>query len=242
MNPHLTLATAGRVLRQLRRDRRTIALVVALPCVILGLLAWMFDGTDVLDRFGPIAVGLFPLLVMFLVTSVAMLRERTSGTLERLMTTPIGRGDVIAGYALAFGALATVQAAVVTGFAVLVGMDVEGPIGLVLAVAVVSALLGSAVGLAGSAIARTEFQAVQLMPAFVFPQLVVCGLLMPREAMPEVLEWISRVLPLTYAVEALGSLTRGGGWADVRGAVGVMVLWLAGAMVLGGLTLRRRTE
>lgn len=241
MSARLTLATAGRVLRQLSRDHRTIALVMALPCLIIGLLAWMFRGTDVLYRFGPIAVGLFPLLVMFLVTSVAMLRERTSGTLERLMTTPIGRGDVIVGYALAFGALATVQAGVVTGFAMLVGMDVRGPIGLVLMVAVLSALLGSAVGLAGSSVARTEFQAVQLMPAFVFPQLVVCGLLMPRDQMPDVLEWISRVLPLTYVVEALGRVTAGGGWADIRGAVGVIALWLAGAMVLGALTLRRRT-
>lgn len=241
MNLHLTLATAGRVLRQLSRDHRTIALVLALPCVIVGLLAWMFNGTDVLDRFGPIAVGLFPLLVMFLVTSVAMLRERTSGTLERLMTTPVARGDVVVGYALAFGALATVQALVVTAFAVAVGMDVRGPIALVLGVAVLSALLGSGVGLAGSAVARTEFQAVQLMPVFVFPQLVVCGLLMPRDAMPDVLEWISRVLPLTYVVEALTAVAGGGGWSDVRGAIGVMAVWLVGATALGALSLHRRT-
>src|SRR3954468_7270141 len=106
LTPSLTAATAQRVLTQLRHDKRTIALVVLLPCVLVGLIAWMFNGTPVLDQFGPLLVGLFPLVVMFLVTSVATLRERTSGTLERLMTLPIGRGDVVIGYAVAFAVLA----------------------------------------------------------------------------------------------------------------------------------------
>lgn len=238
----MTLATARRVLLQLRGDHRTIALVIVLPCVLVGLIAWMFDGTDVLDTFGPLAVGIFPLVLMFVVTSVATLRERTSGTLERLMTTPVRRRDVVVGYAIAFGALAVVQALVVVGFATLVGMDPGEAPALLIAVAVLAAVLGSALGLAASSVARTEFQAVQLMPATLFPQLLVCGLLMPREAMPQVLEWISRVMPLTYSVDAMSALTAGGGWAEIRGAVGVMVAWLIGAMVLGTLTLRRRTD
>jgi len=237
-----TLATTRRVLAQLRHDHRTVALVLLLPCLLLGLVAWMFDGTGVLDQFGPVLVGFFPLLVMFLVTSVAMLRERTTGTLERLMTMPVGKADVVLGYALAFTVLATLQALVVVGFATWVcGMDVAGPVGLVIAVAVINAVLGSALGLAGSALARTEFQAVQLMPAVILPQLVTCGLLMPRDEMPQVLEWLSRALPLTYAVDAMQQLTAGGGWADVRGAVGAMVLFVVGALVLGVATLRRQT-
>lgn len=157
------------------------------------------------------------------------------------MTTPIGRGDLVVGYALAFAVLAVVQAIVVTAFAVAVGMDVAGSVVLVGAVAVLNAVLGSSLGLAGSSLARTEFQAVQLMPAFLFPQIIVCGLLMPRAEMPAVLEAISRVLPLTYAVEAMQRLAAGASWADVRGAVGVMALWLVAAMVVGALTLRRRT-
>lgn len=241
MNPRLLLATTARVLRQLIGDHRTIALVLVLPCLILGLIAWMFDGTPVLDSFGPVAVGIFPLIVMFLVTSVATLRERTSGTLERLMTTPLGRGDLVVGYALAFGTLALVQAGVVTAFAIVVGMDVKGSVGLLAGVAVLNAVLGSSLGLAGSSLARTEFQAVQLMPAFLFPQIIVCGLLMPRDQMPEALEWISRVLPLTYAVEAMQKIAGGASWSDVAGAVGVMALWLVAAMAIGSLTLRRRT-
>jgi ABC-2 type transport system permease protein len=238
----LTAATARRVLTQLRHDKRTIALVVLLPCVLIGLIAWMFDGTPVLDQFGPLLVGLFPMMVMFLVTSVATLRERVSGTLERLMTLPIGRGDVVVGYALAFAVLATVQAVVIVGFAVWVcGMDVAGPIGLVVLVAVLDAVLGCALGLGASALATTEFQAVQLMPLVLFPQLITCGLLMPRDQMPTVLEWISRVLPLTYALDAMQQLAAGGTWTDVRGDVGVIALFVVGALVVGATTLRRRT-
>ncbi|GMA22862.1 transport permease protein [Luteimicrobium album] len=242
MTPALTAATARRVLAQLRHDPRTIALIVLLPCVLLGLIAWMFHGTPVLDQFGPILVALFPLIVMFLVTSVATLRERTSGTLERLMASPLGKGDFVGGYALAFGAVAVVQALVVTGFAVWVcGMEVRGSLGAVVLVAVLDAVLGAALGLAASAVARTEFQAVQMMPLIVFPQLVVCGLLMPRDEMPTVLEWISRAFPLTYGVDAMQRLAAGKSLGDVAGDVTVIVAFLAGAVVVGGLTLRRRT-
>ena len=79
MTAALTAATARRVLTQLRHDQRTIALVILLPCLLIGLIAWMFDGTPVLDQFGPLLVGLFPMMVMFLVTSVATLRERSPG-------------------------------------------------------------------------------------------------------------------------------------------------------------------
>ena len=238
----LALATAGRVLSQIRHDHRTIGLLIAVPCVLLGLIAWMFDGTPVLDQFGPLLVGLFPLIVMFLVTSVATLRERQTGTFERLMTTPITRGAVVGGYALGFGVVAVVQALVVAGFAVWVcGMDVAGALWVVLLVAVLDAVLGTALGLAASSLARTEFQAVQMMPVILFPQLILGGLIMPRDQMPAVLEAISRALPLTYGMEALQEVAAGGGFADVRGAVGAVVLFIVGALALGTLTLRRRT-
>lgn len=242
MNVRLTVATAARVLRQVRNDPRTVALLVFVPVVILGLIAWMFDGTPVLDQFGPLLLGLFPLIVMFLVTSVATLRERQSGTLERIMATPINKADVVLGYALAFGLLAVLQALVLTGVTVWgYGMQVAGDLWVVVLVAVLDAILGTALGLAGSAIARTEFQAVQLMPVLIFPQLVTAGLLMPRELMPTALEWFSRAMPLTYGLEALQDLAAGGGLADVAGAVAVIVAFIVGALLLGTLTLRRRT-
>lgn len=242
MSPRLTVATAGRVLRQVRNDPRTVALLILVPCVLLGLIAWMFNGTPVLNRTGPLLLGVFPLIVMFLVTSVTTLRERQSGTLERLLATPINKADIVLGYALAFGLLAVVQALVVIAVTVWVyGMEVAGDLWVVALVAVLDAILGTALGLAGSALARTEFQAVQLMPVLILPQLVTAGLMMPRAAMPQALEWLSRGMPLTYGLEALQQLAAGATLGDVLGAISAVVAFIAGALLLGTLTLRRRT-
>ena len=242
MSPRLTVATAGRVLRQVRNDPRTVALLILVPCVLLGLIAWMFNGTPVLNRTGPLLLGVFPLIVMFLVTSVTTLRERQSGTLERLMATPINKADIVLGYALAFGLLAVVQALVVIAVTVWVyGMEVAGDLWVVVLVAVLDAILGTALGLAGSALARTEFQAVQLMPVLILPQLVTAGLMMPRAAMPQALEWLSRGMPLTYGLEALQQLAAGATLGDVLGSISAVVAFIAGALLLGTLTLRRRT-
>ena len=236
------IATANRVLQQIRHDRRTVAILLLVPCLLMGIVAWSFDGTPVINHFGPLLLGIFPLFVMFLVTSVATLRERQSGTLERLMTTPLRRGDFVLGYALAFAALATLQALVLTGFAVWVlGMDIQGQLWLVIVVAVLDAVLGTALGLAASSLATTEFQAVQMMPVVILPQLLTGGLLMPRDQMPTVLEWISRAMPLTYGMESQQKLAAVADFAGVQGAVGAIVVFIVGALVLGSLTLHRRT-
>jgi len=236
------LATTGRVLQQIRHDRRTVAILLLVPCLLMGIVAWMFQSTPVVDQFGPLMLGIFPLIVMFLVTSVATLRERRSGTLERLMTTPIRRGDFVLGYALAFALLAVMQGLVLTGFAVWVcGMDVAGDLWLVMVVAVLNAVLGTALGLAASAVASTEFQAVQMLPLLILPQLLTGGLLMPRDQMPQLLEWFSRAMPLTYGMDALQHLARGAELGDVRGAIGAILAFIVGALVLGSLTLHRRT-
>jgi len=243
MSPRLTLATAGRVLQQVRADHRTLALLIVVPVVLIGLLAWIFNGTAVFDRIGAPLLGVFPFVVMFLVTSVTTLRERSSGTLERLLSTPLGKGDFLAGYALAFGVLAVVQALVAAGFAIWVfGLDVAGPRWLLVVVAVVDAVLGTATGLFVSAFARTEFQAVQFMPAFVLPQFLLCGLLVPRGGLPRALELVSDVLPLSYAVDAMRTLTT---QVDAAGDVGrdvlIVAVFAVAAIALGSLTLRRRT-
>ncbi|MFN8097633.1 MAG: ABC transporter permease [Dermatophilaceae bacterium] len=245
MNPRLTLLTAGRVLRQIRADHRTVALMLVVPCVLIGLLAWVFqDKPMVFDRIGPALLGVFPFVVMFIVTSIATLRERTGGTLERLLATPLGKADFMVGYAVAFGVMAIVQALVATGFAIWVcGLDVAGPVWVLVLVAVLDAVLGTALGLLASAFAHTEFQAVQFMPAFVLPQFLVCGLLLPRDQLPVVLERLSDVLPLSYAVDAMGSVaTLAQPMGDVGPDLLVIGLWIAVSLLLGSLTLRRRTE
>ena len=219
-----------------------------ITCAVLGgvlLLAWVFqDKPMVFDRIGPALLGVFPFVVMFIVTSIATLRERTGGTLERLLATPLGKADFMVGYAVAFGVMAIVQALVATGFAIWVcGLDVAGPVWVLVLVAVLDAVLGTALGLLASAFAHTEFQAVQFMPAFVLPQFLVCGLLLPRDQLPVVLERLSDVLPLSYAVDAMGSVaTLAQPMGDVGPDLLVIGLWIAVSLLLGSLTLRRRTE
>jgi ABC-2 type transport system permease protein len=244
LRPARTLATSGRVLRQLRRDPRTLALLVAVPSLLLTLFKYVFAGQEAaFDRVGGPLVGLFPFITMFLVTSITMLRERTTGTLERLMTTPLAKLDLLLGYGLAFALVAAVQATVTTLVGVgLLGLDVAGDVWLVILLAVGNAVLGTALGLFASAFARTEFQAVQFMPAFVLPQFLLCGLLVPRERMARALELVSDALPLTYAYDALQRASMAG-TADMRLAADAAVIVSSTllALALGAATLRRPT-
>jgi len=244
MTPRVTFATAARVLRQIRRDHRTLGLIIVVPPVLLTLFKYVFYGEEeTFNRVGPPMVGLFPFISMFLVTSIAMLRERTTGTLERLMSLPLAKLDLLLGYGIAFAALAVVQATVTSLVAFgLLGLDSEGPAWLIVVLAVANALLGMALGLFLSAFAQTEFQAIQFMPAFVFPQLLLCGLFVARDQMAGALEAVSYALPLTYAYDALDRVTSDGslgarGAADVLVTCGVILL----ALALGAATLRRRT-
>jgi ABC-2 type transport system permease protein len=239
-----TLATAARVLRQLRHDPRSIALMLLVPCVMLFLLRFVFHGSPgTFDSIGASLLGIFPLITMFLVTSIATLRERTSGTLERLLAMPLGKADLIAGYALAFGLVAVIQSLLATGLALWVlGLDIVGSPWLLLLVALLDALLGTALGLFVSAFAASEFQAVQFMPAVIFPQLLLCGLFAPRDTMQPVLEAVSDVLPMSYAVDAMSEVLRHPEVTGdfVRDVLVVAVCALV-VLALGAATLRRRT-
>jgi ABC-2 type transport system permease protein len=245
MNPRITLAVATRVLTQIRRDHRTAAMLLVLPCLLMTLLWWMFEDVDngvVFDRLGPGLLALFPFIIMFLVTSVTTLRERSSGTLERLLAMPMGKLDFLLGYAVAFGVVAAVQSALAVALSVgWLGLDVQGPVWLLTVVAIADAVLGSALGLFVSAFATTEFQAVQFMPAFVVPQILLCGLFVARDQLPTVLERISDVLPLSYATDAMQTLVRTSATGEVWQDVAVVAAFALAALGVGAATLRRRT-
>jgi ABC transporter DrrB family efflux protein len=238
-------ATAWRVLQQLFHDPRTIALLWAMPTLLLVLLRYMYDNQPrVFDSVGPQLLVIFPFVTMFLVTSIATLRERTRGTLERLLTMPLSKLSFILGYALAFGVMATVQIGLISlvAFAWL-GLDVAGSTWLVATTGLLIALLGVALGLFTSAFARSEFQAVQFMPAFIFPQFLLCGLLVARDSMAEWLRWLSDVFPLTYAVEGVKELVAHSDVTDVlQKDLFVLGCWAVGTLLLASLTLRRRTD
>jgi ABC-2 type transport system permease protein len=243
MNPVVTLATARRVAAQLRRDWRTLALILVVPPGLLALLDYVFAAQpQTMARVGPPLVGLFPLVMMFLITSIAMLRERTTGTLERLMSMPLSKLDLLAGYGLAFAFVAAIQATITGAVAfVLLDIDTAGPAWAVIALAIANAVLGMALGLFLSAFARSEFQAVQFMPAFVFPQLLLIGLFVPRRQLPTGLEALSAFLPFTYAYEALAKVAAN----DIDSQLSMDITIVAGcvvlALLLGAMTLRRRT-
>ena len=242
MSPAKTLATARRMLAQLRHDRRTLALIFVVPPVLITLLKYVFQNDLMFDGLAPMLLGIFPMIMMFLVTSIACLRERTNGTLERLMTMPVGKVDFILGYALAFSAVALVQALLAAGVMLgLLQVPVLGGTLPTIIGAVAAAFLGTALGIFVSAFAATEFQAVQFMPAFVFPQLLVCGLFVPRVQMAQLLRWLADAFPLTYSVDAMKQVTAHTGWTGtLTRDFGVVVAYAIAALLLGSLTIRRQ--
>jgi ABC-2 type transport system permease protein len=250
VNPRILGSTTKRILSQLRHDRRTIALMLVVPLLLLTLLYYMFKDVPhfpgqkgIFDRTGLIMLGIFPFVIMFLITSIAMLRERTSGTLERLLTTPMGKVDLLFAYGIAFGIAAAIQASVASAFAYWVfDLKTAGSIGLVVAIAIANAVLGVALGLFCSAFARSEFQAVQFMPVVVIPQLFLCGLFVARDQMVGWLQAISNVMPMTYSVQALQEVGANADptslmWRDLGIVAGCVVV----ALTLAAATLRRRT-
>ncbi len=243
MSPVRTLTTAGRILTQIRHDPRTIALLLIVPSLLIGLIAWLFTDTPVFQQVGPAMLALFPFTIMFLVTSISTLRERRSGTLERLLSMPVGKLDFILGYALAFGLLAILQATVAVGFAVWVcGLTIKGSIWLLLLVALADAVLGTTLGLLASAFAQTEFQVVQFMPALVFPQILLGGIFLPRTQLPDVLHAVSDWLPLSHAIDALNAVAQNSeDAAYISGKLLIIAAYAVGFVVVGSITLRRRT-
>lgn len=241
----VTLATTLRILRQLSHDHQTVGLIFVVPLMLLTLLYWLFSDTlAAFTRVAPALLALFPFVIMFIVTSITTLRERTNGTLERLMVSALGKLDFVVGYMLAFGLLAIIQAGLASVLLLYVfDLSVMGPGWMLMLVAFFDALLGTALGLFLSAFARTEFQAVQFMPAFIAPQMLIGGLLMPLANMPEVLERIAYFLPLTYAIEALTDITAHTGiTGTAQRDVWIIASFIIGALLLAALSLRRKTD
>lgn len=239
----MTLATSKRVLSQLRHDRRTLALIFIVPPVLLTILKYVFRGEPrVFYSIAPMLLGIFPMIMMFLITSIVTLRERSSGTLSRLMTMPISKSDFVFGYAIAFCLLGFVQALISSGVMLgLLQVTVLGGTIPTMIVAVLASSLGTALGLFTSAFARSEFQAVQFLPAFIFPQLLVCGLFVARTEMAKPLQWFANIMPLTYSVDAMKQVTISPSWTGTLTRDLIVVACFAiVALVLGSATIRRQ--
>ncbi|WP_205850404.1 ABC transporter permease [Mycolicibacterium sp. CR10] len=250
LSPRAFLATTVRILRQLAGDHRSVAMILLVPSLIITLMYFMFaevpqrpGAPSPFDNACLIMLGVFPLIVMFLITSITMQRERVSGTLERILTTPLRRLDLLAAYGTAFSIAAAAQAtlACVVSFWFL-GLNTAGSPVWVFVIAIVNAVLGVGLGLLCSAFARTEFQAVQFMPLVIAPQLLLCGIIVPRALLPDWLQWISNALPASYALEALQQV---GAYPELTSVavrdIAIVVGFAVVAMGLAAATLRRRT-
>lgn len=243
MSIRKTLATSKRVLNQLSHDHRTLVMIFVVPPILLTILKYVFqDETGIFDSIAPMLLGIFPMIMMFLITSIVTLRERSSGTLSRLMTMPMSKSDFIFGYALAFCLLGFVQAMISGGVMLgLLHVTVLGGTLFTMIVAVLASFLGTAMGLFTSAFARSEFQAVQFLPAFIFPQLLVCGLFVARAEMAKLLQWFSDIMPLTYSVDAMKQVTMHSTWTTTLTRDLIVVgAFAVAALILGSATIRRR--
>ncbi len=200
-------------------------------------------GLDTLDYFGAAFIGLVVFFLVYVLTSIAFLRERQQGTLERLMASPLRRGEIVVGYMLGFGLLAILQAALVLVFALnVLQIHNAGPVWLLFLFDALLALGAVNLGIFLSTFAETEFQAVQFIPLAIVPQMLLSGIVFPVETEPAALQPISNVLPLTYAVYGMRSVMLAGkDLADsgVLADLGVGILFLVVTITAAALTLRR---
>ncbi|MCH8310203.1 MAG: ABC transporter permease [Chloroflexi bacterium] len=242
MSPDRTLAIAERIIRQIVKDRRSIALIIVAPVIVMALVGFsLIDQKPVLNRVAPGLLGIFVLFFTFLLTGVAFLRERAQGTLERLMTTTVARADILVGYLLGFLLFATIQAAVILTFTIFaLRIQYQGNVFEIVAVLMLVVLVAVNLGIFVSTFARNEFQVVQFIPIVMAPQIFLSGVIVPTDQMPVVMEAISVVLPLTYAVEALrGIMVMGQSLSDVWTDLVVLAGFGVGLLIAAVITLRR---
>ena len=242
MSADRTIAIAGRIISQILRDRRSMALIIIAPLVVMTLVGLSFwDQRAILDRAAPALVATFALFFTFILTGVSFLRERAQGTLERLLTSPVGRGDILLGYLLGFLVFATMQSLVILLFTIFVlRISYEGALWQIIILLMVLTVVAVNLGIFVSTFARNEFQVVQFIPVVLAPQVFLSGVILPLSQMPGYLQGIAQVLPLTYAVEGMRDIMlRGQGLTDVIGELSVLLGYAAVLLVLAAVTVRR---
>jgi ABC-2 type transport system permease protein len=235
------LTIAGRVMLQLLRDRRTIVLIIIVPLVIASIVGVSMPERQMLDYIAPAVLAVLILFFGFILTGISFLRERSQGTLERLMASPVSKGDVVGGYLLGFLLFAVLQTMILFFYFIYV-LDVsfQGALWQIIVFEIIIGILAVCLGIFISVFARNEFQMVQFIPLIILPQIFLCGLLWPVDQMPEYLQWIAKFLPLTYGVDGIRALMlQGQGLLDIGKEIGVLAGYAAGLMILASLTLRR---
>jgi len=239
--PSQAFTIAGRIIRQLIRDRRTAVLIVVVPLVIITLIGLSFPEGTVLDYIAPALLATLALFFSFLLTGISFLRERSQGTMERLMASPVSRLDIVVGYLLGFFVFALTQTLIIVLFTIYV-LDVHyyGDLWQIFVFQIVIITGAVNLGIFISTFARNEFQMVQFIPLILFPQIFLCGVIWPVEQMPNYLQWLSAILPLRYAVDGLRDIMLAGkNLLDVGFELSVLIGFAVIVSILAALTLRR---
>jgi len=237
-----TLAIMERIIRQVVKDRRTIALIIVAPVIVMSLVGFsLTEQKEILNRIAPGLLAVFVFFFTFMLTGVSFLRERAEGTLERLLTTTVGRTDILGGYFLAFLVFAIIQTFVILAFTILVlQISYKGNLYDIVALLMLWVIVPVSLGIFISTFARNEFQVIQFIPVIFAPQLFLSGVIIPVKQMPLILEWISNVLPLTYAVEGLQRIMiNGDSILDVWLELAVISGFGAVLLIASAATLRR---
>jgi ABC-2 type transport system permease protein len=239
--PKYALPIAGRIILQLGRDRRTLALIVMAPVLVMTLIGLSFPDKSQLDYIAPALLATVALFFSFLITGVSFLRERSQGTLERLMASPVSRFDVALGYLLGLFVFALLQTLIIFFFTIYVlGVTYRGDLWQILVFQLVIITGSVNLGIFTSTFARNEFQVIQFIPIIILPQIFLGGILWSVEQMPRYLQYLSNVLPLTYAVRGLRDIMLNGlSLWDVRLDFIVLVAFTLLTTVLASITLKR---
>jgi len=239
LNQSLTIA--GRVIQQLIRDRRTMVLIVLVPLVVMTLIGLSFPEGTVLDYIAPALLATLALFFSFLLTGISFLRERSQGTMERLMASPVSRLDIVVGYLFGFFIFALLQTLIIVLFTIYVlGVQYHGDLWQIFVFQIVIIAGAVNLGIFISTFARNEFQMVQFIPLIIFPQIFLCGVIWPVEQMPNYLQWLSKILPLTYGVEGLRNIMLAGqSLLDVGFELAVLVGFAIIMSIIAAITLRR---
>ncbi|MCU4717328.1 ABC transporter permease [Halapricum hydrolyticum] len=234
-----TIPVATRILLSLRGDRRTLALVVVVPAFLIWLLSEVFARPE---PVAPILLGVFVFFLTYILTAIGFLRERTAGTLERVLVAPVSRSGLVLGYVVGFGVLATVQSLVLL-LAAVAFLDVSFANGVALFVLIelLGALTALGTGVVLSLFAQNEFQAIQFIPVVITPQVILGGTFMPVEELPTYLEYPARLMPITYLIDAMEYVVLDVGttsefWTAVAVLVGFVIAAIGVARFVVGRT------
>jgi ABC-2 type transport system permease protein len=200
------------------------------------------EGAEFIDFFAPGVMGLAAMMVTFMLSIISFVHERTTGTLDRLLSTPVTEAEIVAGYALAFGLVGLVQTSVIFLTAVvLFQIQIVGSALLVLLIIFLLGVGNQGLGFLLSSNAKNEFQAVQFMPIILFPSILLAGVFWPIEAVPEFLRPISYFIPLTYAVDGSRSvMIRGWGIEHIWVQLTILVVFAVVMLVLSAYSLKKR--